>query len=335
MATSESNNFSTFEVTFSANEQAVQALYGLGNTLGWRISERVILLSDLEQRPIPKCLQISSEDLTTISKDVWGVEMYGETATNFLDEMRLQFYEPHFRIRTSLSDTSNEVIAYERLAIGPGRHTYHLEDRSMFPFQTAKIEELLAEIWPSTSYPFGVPTVTAYNQPQRDGSHLTQDWFVEPGGVNRVRLAHYSRCAGLDQHNSQGSIGKALDVINIASGLVSKETIADKPDPNLAFIDYAELRAQLKTAHLTRDAKAEIINVIITSLDQQITGNRYAFAPAKPVIVEGKGGWTSRSHRRFPVFEKIACLSLAQLFDGEYFTAERHIAPREYLKQFA
>lgn len=82
-----SGEFTTFEVTLPRGvNDDTRALYGLGSALGWNISERVALPSDLHRDRYPTEFTITDDDLREISEDLWGDDVYGQNAVNALDE---------------------------------------------------------------------------------------------------------------------------------------------------------------------------------------------------------------------------------------------------------
>jgi hypothetical protein len=338
--------YSTFEVTLpkGVNENTL-ALYGIGTALGWNIKERVAFASDLKRDAIPDYMEITPDDLRDISTEVWDTDVYGETAAGFLEEQK-RWLSKHYYLYTYLPGTGDDVTVNSELrqfARGQGDHgsalgTYpeRLRRNDLLEAQAERIEGMIGQLWPRTPYPFEAPSVRKSSEPrwETDGDK-TEWWDLEAGPVSRMRLAHYARTSGIAWHSLHGSIGKAHDVINIASGLTPQERVAAKPaDQELEFVDYTEFRAMLKGSGMARNSQDEVRKAIEWSLEEHIrTGSNKPWLKNPEVITDGKVEWVTRGGHRVPHPERIARVSLAHLLDDGPHS--RSVAPRQFLAQFA
>jgi O-methyltransferase involved in polyketide biosynthesis len=332
--------FSTFEVTLpkGVNEDTL-ALYGLGNALGWNIKERVAFASDLKRGDIPEYMEVTPDDLTDVSRELWGTEVYGENALRFLDEERRDFDKTYYIYTHKAKEdgfiTASSDIAYRfrakaddydsRLGTYSDRIRSHYGDNLA---EQEKLEELVAQMWPRTPFPFEAPSVSRSKEPRwKSEPDTTWWWDVQAGPFSRLRLAHYARVSGIARHALQGAVGKTHDVINVTAGLTTKEEVEAKHvEADVDYVDFEEFREMLKESGLTRHAQSEIRNAINWSLSDQIrTGSKRPWRTGE-ILVEGAGGWVTRGGNRVPKFEKIAKVSLAHLLDSERRT--RNVAPQ-------
>jgi hypothetical protein len=340
------SGFSTFEVTIpkGVNEDTL-ALYGLGNALGWNIKERVAFASDLKRGDIPEYMEVTPDDLADVSRELWGTEVYGENALRFLDEERRNFHRTYY-IYTHKAKEDGYRVAYSDLAY---RYRVKADDISsklgIYPghlrtyggnnsAEQEKLEELVAQMWPRTPFPFEAPTVAQSNQPRWESESDVLDWWdLKAGPFSRLRLAHYARTRGIAKHVLRGAVGKTHDVINVAAGLTEKDNIEPKhTDESLEYVDFEYFRIRLKESGLSRNAQTKIMNAINWALSDQIRIGSARQWRMREILVEGAGGWESRGGNRVPKFEKIAKVSLAHLLDDEPST--RNVAPRKFLSQF-
>ncbi len=341
-----SKTHSTFEITLPKGVNvSTLALYGLGNAMGWNIKERVALPSDLMPGDIPEYMQITTDDLVSVSGELWGVEVYGKNAAGFLAEEKRRLKVRHY-IYTNLKRDDGVIVADSDLS-----YTYRSRDEESFGGGTLgtyshrlrsrvdtgekeKLEALLAELWPLTPFPFETPSLELRKEPrwgEKDGT--TQWWDLEAGAISRLRLAHYARITGIAQHVLHGAIGRSLDVINVAAGLKSKQEAVTQPaEADLEFVDYGEFRKMLKDSGLTRHAQDEIRHPIERSLIECIRTGGGARSWLPEVIVDGQIDWVTMGGNRVPRPERIARVSLAHLLDKDPKT--RNVAPKKFLSQF-
>jgi hypothetical protein len=339
--------FSTFEVTLptGVNEDTL-ALYGLGNALGWNIKERVAFASDMKRGDIPEYMEINPDDLNDVSNELWGTEVYGENALRFVDEVRRNFNKRYYIYTHKAKEvgfiTASSDLAYHYrvkaddydndLGTYTGRLRSYSKDSSS---EQEKLEELVAQLWPRTPFPFESPNVTQSKEPRwKSESEATWFWDVEAGPISRLRLAHYARISGIARHALKGAVGKTHDVINVTAGLTTKDEVEAKhEETDLEFVEFDKFREMLKDSGLTRHAQSVIRNTINWTLRDQIhSGNTRPWRTGE-ILVEGAGGWVTRGGKRVPYFEKIAKVTLAHLLDSGRST--RNVAPRKFLAQFA
>lgn len=334
--------YSTFEVTLprGANEHTL-ALFGLGNALGWNITERAALSSDMERSDVPDYLQVTPGDLEDISNELWDTAVYGQTAANFLEEGKRNFRKDSY-LQTHPTKEGGEIVATSDLVRFRQDSRYELGRYPSHPrslsargrVEEERLEAMVRALWSTTPFAFESPSISKGVPRWAVDDDTIAWWDLEPGSVSRIRLAHHARITGTARHSVRGTIGKAHDVINVAAGLATKEEVAAKPaEPDQEFIDYSEFRAQLRSSDLGRYTQSVIRQTIEWSLLCQIRYGGEDHFQHPEVLVEGLGEWVTRGGNRVPHFEKIARFSLAHLLDND--PPARSITAKKFLAQFA
>ncbi len=276
--------------------------------------------------------------LLEISHDVFGTEIYGDTAGNFLGHEARSFEKysryvneasPAYRERCGL-DQPGAVVVTEQLGGRKGPHRLELGRypaalRESPEAEAAVIEGYLRGIWPGVDLPFEPPTVQEVKPegPEEKGSSPKR-WIINPGEITVASLAHYAQETGKyrPEHGGSplhGSIGKAFGVINVAAGLTTVAAVRKQfvAEPAYTFIDYDTCIQKAKKTFRTElqqaEGNEEVHWSIFSSLhdlknylrrgttEQVILGEVNTFSSLMPhaeIVFEGKGGWLQTDAHR-------------------------------------
>lgn len=203
--------------------------------------------------------------------------------------------------------------------------------------EAARIEAIIARYWPATWFPFETPSVDKIG-PLVGDKPSAEYWALEAGDVSRVRLAHYYRITGIGNHALHGGLGKMIDVLGVAAGLVDRVAVEARPqEPELDYIDFNNFLEELKLApDLSPGAKSEIRTHIYYSLKERalpVGAERDWSVSYSEVVVEGSLEWKRRGSARVAIPEYIAPSSLVNLFEGR--TNKPFRDATDYLSQYA
>lgn len=231
------------------------------------------------------------------SVNLWGSRGYAGVAAEILS-FEARIASTNFMLRNGWSSLDPELLGDGWLS---------------FDAMTARARKH----WNDQCYPFSL-------QVQRLGNDNIR---LMAGVTDRDHLAHYMDGRGLSEHTLHGSLGKAFDVLRVASGLAKGRSLHLQEAPV-----SAEEAASWRFSFMSRKQCLELIigkdaspsacrerrlsfdDAVIEALHYQIKTGQ-PLAPGEEMITEGKLS-IKGSNRAAPIdYDKIAFASLLRLGD--------------------
>lgn len=297
-----SNTYVTFEVTMlrDAVDQTT-ALQGLRRAFDWNLRERATLVGDLDRTDTTRPWVIEEGVFTQLSRDVWGVETYGENAADQLKYEARMTRVLVFQNGYSHEDRDNPKYPVE------GAHV---------KLSTAQMRLRTQEVWDKIRSPF---------EPEYDNEIGDHAVWMGGGSVTRDRLADYVRARGYDGHNLHGALGKTLDLFGVASGVLSPDNM--RSAGVFDFIEASELRS-IMDERISGSTRWRISERI----DRQLRDQLQTGQPVKGIEVVVDGSVTrEKSHPQVKLmYQRIATSSLHALATSY----SRDCQARRFLEQF-
>lgn len=233
--------------------------------------------------------EVTADDLAAISKEQFGSEVYGWSASGRLD---------HLRPRSS-------------------RHTFRTNVATTVP--TPQLKECVKRVWDKEKLPFE-PEITddgAYISkwerprkflPAAQDSFSYRAWKVSAGAVTNRSLWHYMSETGLLRPCLQGTLGKMLMVMSTAAESPIKLQ-SPVEDTDREFVTVAQLGKRMTASGLSSYYRRQIHDSIRTTLVRQLS-NGHPSSLGELVV---EGGASFGRYSDSIKYERIALDSLPTL----------------------
>ncbi len=251
--------------------------------------------------------QVTYEDLERISTELWGSPCYGETAVEGFQLARRRCVKEKDYAESDASSVYCSVAGFSGI-IGNVPAT---------PVEEQLLEAKIQQLWQAAR-----PFAPKIKKSEAEAARGCLSWVLRPDDITTGSLARYLVHNRYNEHGLQGALGKMFDVMNVAAGLKTPETLT--PYAIQEYIEYKNLRAAINRSDLSHHGKSEIVSKLRYGVAHQLeTGQPY---PLGEIIVEGFVTLKSGAH---VPYGKVALSSLAGLA-GSF----RNEAIKEFLNQF-
>jgi hypothetical protein len=231
--------------------------------------------------------EVTDQQLLEVSQDLWGSEVYGATVVSMLQSGR------HF--------VDSAVWSVDDFTSDPVARTvdYH----GHVPRSEEDMRGLALDKWDAAHYPYE-PAAHNYNEA---GGQYPAYLNITPGMVTRLRLADFGRNRGYDSHELHGTLGKAFDVVAVASG-IKKAMEVGTAHVETEFITAKELRAHLRAFGLPPYYRNEINTELTFAIMDAV---HYSKARKYGEVIFEGHVVTEPGHK----FEQVAVASLVSMAD--------------------
>lgn len=317
------DDYVTYEVTVPlAAEDQTLALQGLANSYGWRVRERPTLPSDLSRADVPERWTIKESQLAEISAETWGDDVYGRAAAAWygISDNRTRRRRDDLAVFEYPGDYEDAGTYFgHRISTETGLSDNTLVDLANATWLRTNSAHLLEFRKPPANY----------GDPKGRNTRL----LSSIGPVTRDRLANNLRTRGLDHHNFHGAIGKSLDVLGLASGVILPSEVGSADTTDMDFVTREDFEEKLAEAPLSDDRKHGVVQLIEGDARWQLRDNR----PHRrgEIVLEGWFGPDPRGRQYRWTYDKIAVSSLRTLAEAYSTKNPSGRAARRFLKSFS
>ncbi|HSH18284.1 MAG TPA: hypothetical protein VK978_02790 [Candidatus Saccharimonadales bacterium] len=286
----------SYEVSFPADApQHRVALEGLAQAYGWSIRQTP---PPAAESAIEDDALVTETDMRAVSAELFGKEHYGDTAYSIIRRVKEQYG------RLSIVASGGSVRfepAYGMPELGSRVIAAANADEE-------EIKQSACQILEDTGPPFNFDFVRTEKQSWSYEAFLCD---IAPLTVTKQRLAAFTVRRGYVDHELHGTLGKALDVMNVVAGSAAARLVDEVNATH--YVQSADVirlaRGQGKSLSVVETVTNKIIRAVIA---QVRTGKPLPPEEGGELVTEGRYDATAR-FRDEELPELLALDSLVRL----------------------